>query len=130
MNTAAGCWLYRPADNSQLYTVGFYAPDGTWCPESDHLTLDAAAARCRWLSGGNPADNLTPVHPEAGAVARRVAANLRGKMLAAVRENTLSFSTSMSLQEAAVVLEAVARMEPSARSVLQAADPALTESRV
>lgn len=35
-----------------LYTVGFYAPDGTWHPESDHETAEAAAARVHYLNGG------------------------------------------------------------------------------
>lgn len=35
-----------------LWTVGHYAPDGQWHPESDHDTTDAAAARCHYLNGG------------------------------------------------------------------------------
>ena len=37
----------------QLWTVGFYKPDGTFEPESDHASQDAAAARVHWLNGGN-----------------------------------------------------------------------------
>jgi len=39
-----------------LYTVGFYRPDGKWEPESDYNTREAAAMRCRFLNGG-PIDN-------------------------------------------------------------------------
>ena len=34
-----------------LWTVGFYKPDGTWEPESDHDTPDKAAERVHWLNG-------------------------------------------------------------------------------
>lgn len=37
-----------------LWTVGFYDPDGDWCPESDHATTDAAAERVSWLNGNTP----------------------------------------------------------------------------
>lgn len=36
----------------QLWTVGFYRPDGRWEPESDHDTPESAAARVRYLNGG------------------------------------------------------------------------------
>ena len=35
----------------QLWTVGFYKPDGTWESESDHASPEAAAARVHWLNG-------------------------------------------------------------------------------
>lgn len=35
------------------YTVGFYAPDGGWNPESDHSDKEAAAARVHYLNGGS-----------------------------------------------------------------------------
>lgn len=34
-----------------LWTVGFYKPDGSWEPESDHGTTDQAAERVAWLNG-------------------------------------------------------------------------------
>jgi hypothetical protein len=34
-----------------LWTVGFYAPDGKWFPESDHDSSDDAAKRVAWLNG-------------------------------------------------------------------------------
>ncbi|QXJ22519.1 hypothetical protein AGRA3207_003534 [Actinomadura graeca] len=34
-----------------LWTVGFYTPDGTWHPESDHAARQDAAARVAWLNG-------------------------------------------------------------------------------
>ena len=36
-----------------LWTVGFYTPDGTWNPESNHDTQDSAAKRVHYLNGGN-----------------------------------------------------------------------------
>ena len=36
----------------QLWTVGFYSPDGEWHPESDHESTESAAARVRYLNGG------------------------------------------------------------------------------
>lgn len=37
---------------TNLWTVGFYSPDGKWNPESDHATQEKAARRVRWLNGG------------------------------------------------------------------------------
>ena len=36
-----------------MWSVGFYDPDGTWQPESDHQSTDKAAERVAWLNGGN-----------------------------------------------------------------------------
>jgi len=36
-----------------LFTVGFYRPDGTWEPESDHIKREDAARRVAWLNGIN-----------------------------------------------------------------------------
>lgn len=35
----------------QLWTVGFYNPDGSWEPESDHGTTEEAAKRVSFLNG-------------------------------------------------------------------------------
>jgi hypothetical protein len=35
-----------------LYTVGFYTPEGRFEPESDHSTRDEAASRVAYLNGG------------------------------------------------------------------------------
>jgi len=35
-----------------LWTVGYYAPDGEWVPESDHDNPGDAARRVAWLNGG------------------------------------------------------------------------------
>lgn len=37
-----------------LYTVGFYKPDGSFEPESDHPDKNEAAYRVHWLNGGIP----------------------------------------------------------------------------
>ena len=39
---------------SQLWTVGFYSPDGKWNPESDHDNRYSAASRVCYLNGGIP----------------------------------------------------------------------------
>jgi hypothetical protein len=41
----------------ELWTVGFYNPDGRWISESDHTTADAAAKRVAWLNGSKINDN-------------------------------------------------------------------------
>lgn len=35
-----------------LWTVGFYSPDGKFNPESDHNNKDDAADRVHYLNGG------------------------------------------------------------------------------
>ena len=44
-------WIYIKSE-PQLWTVGFYNPDGKFEPESDHDTSAAAAARVNYLNGG------------------------------------------------------------------------------
>ena len=44
-------WIYKRTE-PDLWTVGFYGPDGTWEPESDHGSRDEAADRVRYLNGG------------------------------------------------------------------------------
>jgi len=36
----------------QLYTVGFYKPNGEWEPDSDHATVEAARSQVILLNGG------------------------------------------------------------------------------
>lgn len=43
----------------QLWTVGHYAPDGKWIPESDHGSQAEASAQVAYLNGG-------PAPPAAG----------------------------------------------------------------
>ena len=35
-----------------LWTVGFYAPDGEWMPESDHDIKEDAVKKVHYLNGG------------------------------------------------------------------------------
>ena len=44
-------WVYIESERG-LWTVGFYAPDGTWHPDSDHTTENDARIRVNWLNGG------------------------------------------------------------------------------
>jgi hypothetical protein len=46
-------WVYLfPRASGDPYTVGHYAPDGTWHPDSDHTTSEEAAKRVHYLNGG------------------------------------------------------------------------------
>jgi hypothetical protein len=54
---ADGPYIYRHTESSpqhDLYTVGFYDPDGEWHPESDHEDSEDAAQRVHYLNGGSP----------------------------------------------------------------------------
>lgn len=44
--------LSEHGNYGDLWTVGFYKPDGTWVPESDHDRKEKAAARVHYLNGG------------------------------------------------------------------------------
>ena len=48
-------WTDDDGNTHNLYTVGFYAPDGVWHGDSDHATRKEAAARVHYLNGGDPA---------------------------------------------------------------------------
>lgn len=39
-----------------LYTVGYYNPEGRWMPESDHENREEAARRVHYLNGGTGCD--------------------------------------------------------------------------
>ncbi len=42
----------------QLWTVGFYRPDGRFEPASDHVKRDDAAKMVHYLNGGSPEDEI------------------------------------------------------------------------
>jgi hypothetical protein len=44
-------YVYRKSEPN-LYTVGFYRPDGAWEPESDWDSSATAALRVHYLNGG------------------------------------------------------------------------------
>jgi hypothetical protein len=45
-------YVYIHSDSDpDLYTVGFYDPEGNWQPESDHKSARDAAERVAWLDG-------------------------------------------------------------------------------
>lgn len=49
-------WVYRrdyQAGGHEQWVVGFYDPRGEWHPDSSHEVREMAAARVRWLNGGN-----------------------------------------------------------------------------
>lgn len=46
-------WVYIKSERG-LWTVGFYAPDGEWHPETDCNSTEYAAERCNYLNGGKP----------------------------------------------------------------------------
>lgn len=45
-------YIYLKSEDN-LWTVGHYAPDGKFIPESDHATVDKATERVHYLNGGN-----------------------------------------------------------------------------
>jgi hypothetical protein len=44
-------YVYKKTE-PKLWTVGFYTPAGKWEAESDHSSIDEAAARVHYLNGG------------------------------------------------------------------------------
>lgn len=44
-------WVYINSEPG-LHTVGYYAPDGRFVPESDHVSIAGAAERIHYLNGG------------------------------------------------------------------------------
>jgi hypothetical protein len=44
-------WIYVQTE-PQLYTVGFYTPDGKWITDSDWSSRDEARERVHYLNGG------------------------------------------------------------------------------
>lgn len=53
-------YVYTYTDHSDMFTVGHYAPNGRWVPESDHGSRDEAAARVNYLNGGSGAIEVLP----------------------------------------------------------------------
>lgn len=51
-------WVYVKSKGEELWTVGFYRPDGKWEAEDDYLTSEAAADRVHFLNGG---DQVQPI---------------------------------------------------------------------
>ena len=47
-------WTDDEGDSHNLYTVGFYAPDGKWHGDMDFDSRTAAAQRVHYLNGGDP----------------------------------------------------------------------------
>ena len=46
-------WIYKNSQSEpNLWTVGFYKPDGEFEPESDHDSTEDAAMRVNYLNGG------------------------------------------------------------------------------
>jgi len=43
-------WVYVRSE-SQLWTVGFYSPDGEWHPDTDWDSKEEAAKRVHYLNG-------------------------------------------------------------------------------
>jgi hypothetical protein len=57
-------WTYLRSEPA-LWTVGFHDPNGTWHPDSDHGSDEAAAQRVHWLNGGSvPEQETRPEYTE------------------------------------------------------------------
>ena len=46
-------WIIIQSRGEQLYTVGHYAPEGTFIPLRDFSLAEEAARYIHWLNGGN-----------------------------------------------------------------------------
>ena len=44
-------WVYLKTETN-LWTVGFYSPDGEWHTDSDWDSSEEAGERCNYLNGG------------------------------------------------------------------------------
>lgn len=60
-------WVYVRTE-PQLWTVGFYAPDGKWNTDSDYNDRQQAADRCAVLNGGAPAAEVAALREALEAV--------------------------------------------------------------
>ena len=49
-------YVYRSFEPG-LWTVGFYAPNGEWYPDSDYESRESAANRVHYLNGGTTPDD-------------------------------------------------------------------------
>ena len=49
--------------DADLWTVGFYKPDGKWNPESDYSDVDDARRQVHYLNGGCKKCDPTPEFP-------------------------------------------------------------------
>lgn len=47
-------YVYKQTEPN-LWTVGFYSPNGEWHPESDHGSPEKAAERVHYLNGSKDA---------------------------------------------------------------------------
>lgn len=50
MKSPSTCWIYQRTE-SQLWTTGFFDPDGHWHADCDYDDSEAAAKRCAYLNG-------------------------------------------------------------------------------
>lgn len=69
-------WVYIKTE-ANLWTVGFYAPDGQWHTDSDHANSEEAAKRCAWLNGSLIRSDILPVLRDIAALLKREANALR-----------------------------------------------------
>ena len=70
-------WVYRQTEE-ELWTVGFYAPDGTWHTDSDHGTKGEAATRVHYLNGKDQA--ARPPDDYMQQLQRRLNADVMGQI--------------------------------------------------
>lgn len=45
--------MYVYIQIKEVWTVGFYKPDGSWYAESSWIDQEYAATRVQWLNGGS-----------------------------------------------------------------------------
>ncbi len=58
-------WVYVKSE-AQVWTTGFYDPDGEWQGDEDHDNAEAAARRVNYLNGGSGKPQHRPKWEEVG----------------------------------------------------------------
>jgi len=56
----------------QIWTVGFYAPDGSWKPHEDFADVCEAERKCNYLNGGESRKLLDRILPEIDKVIEKL----------------------------------------------------------
>ena len=60
-------WVYIRSEPN-VYTVGYYGPNGGWQSDSDHDDKEGAAARVHYLNGGTPLLNVAALEASLDAI--------------------------------------------------------------
>lgn len=91
-----------------LFTVGFYAPNGTWNPDTDYNTKEEAALRVAFLNGCPVFNSWTPTAKNINALPYPIRNYIAGLETNAdppsmVRENVLLRDTIKAMEKKSTV---------------------------